>query len=355
MQRALVILTVILLVTVSLGVGALAAHWPFWRRAWQWQADSAGWPARLAGPVRVLHGGADALHLTFREDETLAAVAAAGDSHALMVASGDGGVDAWFAPGIDAHSVVDGRGLATALLAPLFAILGDIHPGLLDRPVGASLDEWRGNARGAITPRQLFWQLSGLPAGNPDPFNPFSARAQLAAGPDFERAALAWRPAWPPGTHFEESPANAQLLSLVAARVDGAAYAEVLERRLWSRFAAGDGIALLDHRRGGIAAHCCVKASLADWLRLALLLAADGRISGSALWATGFIEELGAASPVHGSFGLGFQLVPLPEGRIALALGSGGRHMLIAPHARIALLWIGEGQPPDGLERLLVP
>src|SRR5690606_38850018 len=133
--------------------------------------------------------------------------------------------------------------------------------------------------RGAITPRQLFWQLSGMPAGDFEPLNPFNTRAQLVAGPDFSRAAMRWQPVWPPGSHFEQSAVNAQLLALVAARLQGATFASLLEERLWSRVAAADATVMLDHRRGDMAAHCCVRASIGDWLRLALALAADGRIA----------------------------------------------------------------------------
>ena len=113
---------------------------------------------------------------------------------------------------------------------------------------------------------------------NSSPLNPFSSRAQLAAGPDFSRAAMRWQPVWPPGSHFEESPVNAQLLALVAARLEGVTFASrvaeapVVARR--GRRRLGDAGS---SRAGDMAAHCCLRASIGDWLRLALVLAADGR------------------------------------------------------------------------------
>lgn len=352
MQRLLVTLTVTVLVAVSLGVGALAANWPFWRRAWQWHAAAGGWPAQLVGPQQRVRGGQAALPLTFQQDETLAGVAATASTQLLLQASADGQVRAFFGPGWDEAAAVDGRDLSPLVLAPLLAVLAEQAPGLLDAPIGARLAAWRDSPRGLITSRQLFWQLSGLPAAAGQWLNPFAAAAQLHAGPDFTRAALHWRATYPPGTHFEVSPVNAQLLAMVAGQAGGAPYAQVLEQRLWSRFAADEAWLLLDHRRGAAAAHCCLRASVGDWLRLGLLLAADGRSGEARLWEPGFLAELFRESPVHSGFGLGFEVLGSP--RRLLAAGSAGRRLVIDPDGHAVLLWVGEGQPPGGMEQLLL-
>jgi CubicO group peptidase (beta-lactamase class C family) len=353
MQRTLVIAAVIVLVVACLAMGTLAAHWPFWQRAWQWQVGGTGWPATITGPVRVLHAGRTAPALQVRIDPALADIARSASTQALLRAGADGRIDAWFAPGIDAATLVDGRGFTPLVLAPVYAQLLAGNAGLLDSPVGAWLGEWSGDRRGPITPRQLFWQLSGMPAGAGSPLNPFAGRAQLQSGPDFGRASLHWQPVWPPGSHFEESPVNAQLLALVASRIDDEPFGEVLEKRVWSRLAGADAMAMLDHRGGDMAAHCCLRASIGDWLRLGMVLAHDGRFGDRTLWQPGFIAQVAAASPVHAGQGLGFQLLmPQPE-QTLLAAGSAGRQMLVSPTASMAVLWIGEGAPPPGLARLL--
>ena len=70
MQRMLVTATVIALVLVSLGIGAIAAHWPFWHRAWQWQTAAGGWPAQLAGPTFVLPPSASPWPLQLTVDKS---------------------------------------------------------------------------------------------------------------------------------------------------------------------------------------------------------------------------------------------------------------------------------------------
>jgi Beta-lactamase len=345
MQRALVIIAVFLLVAAALGVGALASHWPFWNRAWQWQQAADGWPA-LPGPTQVLRGGMHALPLEMPADAALGRIAGSAATRILLQAGVDGRGGSFYAADANAQTRVDGRGLATGLLAPLYALLGRAHPGLLDMSLGASIDSWRDGPRGAVTPRQLLWQMSGFPAGDFRPLNPASRRAQLASGPDFERAALHWRLSYPPGSHFEQSPVNAQLLAVLAARLGAAPYAQLLEELLWSQMAANDAIAMLDRPRGTIAAHCCLTAAAADWLRLGLLLASDGRVGARQLLPPGFVAELAADSPVHAGFGLGYRLATDPAAGRILILETSGRQLLVSPVLRSALLWVGEGAPP---------
>lgn len=351
MQRMLVIFAVILLVTASLGVGALAAHWPFWRRAWAWHTAPGAYPDSLPGPSVTIRGAAAPVPLTLVPEPAFASVAATGRSHALLLAGPGEPVRAWFAPGWSLETAVDGRGLTTALLPALYGVLARHDAGLLDAPVGGVIEAWGEDRRGPITPRQLLWQLSGLPARAGSALNPFGVRAQLASGPDFNRAALRWRATYPPGTHFEESPVNAQLLALVAALTLDTSYAGLLERELWSRFAAGDAELLLDHRRGAAAAHCCMVAPLGDWLRLGTVLAGHPGAAGPLLPAD-FRQQLAQASPVHADYGLGFRLERSASAGAVLVLQSEGRLLRIDQGSGSVLLWVGEGDPPAGLDAL---
>lgn len=352
MQRTLVILALSVLVAVALGLGVLASHWPFWARAWQWQQAEDGWPADLPGPERILHGGTSALPLHLVTTPVPADVA--GDAtQILLVAGADGAGTAYFAAGFSANSVINGRGLTAGLLAPLYGMLVAAHPGLLDAPSGDYIERWRADSRGSITPRQLLWQLSGLPAGHFMPFNPASSRSQLASGPDFDRAARHWKQTWPAGSHFEDSPVNAQLLALIASRLEGIPYAQLLEQKLWSQIAGADAAGMLDHLRGDISAHCCLRATAADWLRLGLLLTDDGRIGAKQLMPKGFVNDMASDSPVHPGYGFGYRIVESHVAGRLLVLETTGRQLLVAPGLRRALLWIGAGLPPAGLHRLL--
>lgn len=310
MQRVLVILAVIVLVTASLGVGAMAANWPFWRRAWAWHAAGTGWPQALPGPHAILRGG-DGAPLQFNAAGDDLAASATGANTELLLRVRGAAADGWFAPGVDAATPVDGRGLTPVLLAPLFAQLETAHPGITDQPVGAWIHAWRQDARGALTPRELLASLAGgidaPPA--PTPLNPFSVRARLASGPGMQRAALA---AYEATGTADRRAAAAQILAGVAAAADGRSFTAVLQQHLWSGVAADDARLPLDRRNGHAVAHCCLLATAGDWLRLGL-------------------HQAATASE-------------------AQVIATGGRALVVAPGA--AVLWVGSGPAPAGLAAL---
>jgi CubicO group peptidase (beta-lactamase class C family) len=364
MQRALIIVVMVALVIAAITAGALAAHWPFWQRAWQWHVATAAlpearWPEKLAGPTRTLQPAAQPISLSIAVDPSLEAASQTGTSQAgtthLMVGDSDGRTRAHFAAGVDGRTPVDGRGLSNGLVVLLYgALMHDGRMNLLDEPVGNTLAQWHDDPRGAITPRQLFWQLSGL-AGTPfRPLNPFSPLAQLASGPDFQRAVLRTPLRYPPGSHFAESTANAQLLALVASSLSGESHGDALQRLLWSRVAADPATGLLDRRRGELAAHCCFIASAGDWLRLGLLLANHGRAEGLQILPEEFVDEVATVSAVNPGQGLGFQVMAGADGKRLLQLATTGRRLMVAPDSGGALLWVGVGEPPGGLADLLL-
>jgi CubicO group peptidase (beta-lactamase class C family) len=351
MQRTLIVIAMLALVVAALASGTLAAHWPFWQRAWQWHSAAQGWPEKLVGPMRTLQPAAAAVQLTIDSDPL---VQGAGTS-VLMVADATGHTRAYFAAGMDQRSSIDGRELSIALQVVLFgALMQEGRARLLDEPLGNLLVQWKDDPRGVITPRQLFWQLSGLAGGPFRPLNPFSPLSQLASGPDFQRAVFRTPLRYPPGSHFEPSLANAQLLGLVAAQLTGEGYATAVERLVWSRLAAQPATGLLDRRRGEMSAYCCFSASAGDWLRLGLLLANSGRNREQQILPVDYLRQVQTSSPVNPGQGLGFALVKADAGRQLLQLATTGRRLLLAPDSGSALFWAGTGEPPASLAALLL-
>jgi CubicO group peptidase (beta-lactamase class C family) len=355
MQRALIVIVMLALVVVAIATGALAAHWPFWQRAWQWHSAPQGWPAKLGGPTLTLRPAAAPAVLTIAADPSLATLARGTGTSILMVADGAGHVRAFFTPGVDERTPVDGRGLSNALLVLFYgALIQQGRAQLLDEPVGNMIAQWRDDPRGVITPRQLLWQLSGLSGGPYSPLNPFGPLAQVASGPDFQRAVLRTPLRYPPGSHYAASPANAQLLALAAARLTGESYGAAFERLVWSRLAAQPATGLLDRRRGEMAAHCCFTASAGDWLRSGLLLANSDRNRDQQILAPEFLAQVATSSPVNPGQGLEFLVVKGAEHRQLLQLATTGRLLILAPESGLALFWAGTGEPPAGLTALLL-
>jgi hypothetical protein len=353
MQRVLLVIVLLTLLAASLAVGSFAAAWPFWSRAQAWRTAPGNWPSPLPGPGRSLQGSSPAQAPVVGIDAGFADGAGMQGTQVLLVADGPAAVRGWYAPGFDERSEVDGRGLATGLLPLVYAALEPAHPGLLDQPVGQHLREWAADPRGAITPRQLMWELSGLAGGTRRPWNPFDPQAQLLAGPDFMRAALAVRQQFPAGTTPVASPANAQLLALLAGRLSAQPYADVLESALWRRFAADQARAVLDHRRGEIAAHCCITATARDWLGAAMLLAQQGHVGMRTVLPPAPLAAIGVDHPVNPGQGLVWR-IERRDGVDFLLLRSTGRLLAAAPVSGKALFWSGEDElPVDVVARLL--
>lgn len=353
-------MTVVALVVFALAAGTLVANWPFWKRAWQWHVAPEGWPEHLAGPTVRIAAGDGFLPLRVVRDANPDRNEAGANratpnlaTEILLVGDISGQVAASFGEGHGTGSVIDGRGLAAVLPAMVLAVAAP-DTSVLDVPLRSHLAFPEGDPRGSITPRQLLWHLSGLRDGPFVPLNPWSSRAQLASGPDFDRAAMQARLRYPPGAHFEEAPANTQLVSMLVARLSGVSYARSLEN-LWSRFAQVEAAGLLDHRRGQMAAHCCIRAAAMDWLRMGLLVAAGGKVGEIPVLPGGHLAQMTVGSPVHPSQGFGFRLGGEGAGRQLLIVETQGRRLSIAPHTGRSVLWVGAGTPPEWLDDLLLP
>lgn len=350
MRRLLIVLCLIVLVVAAMGVGLLAADWPFWQRAWAWQTSSMGRPPdALPGAARTLAAtgavplaaGSMGTQQPLSADRLAALTALAGQqpTAALLVAQRDAVLFESWGASTDPASLLAGGELSSAWLAPLYGVAAATRPGLLDEPVGDYLPEWRDDPRGLITPRQLFWHVSGLEVPDFAPLNPFSDRARLASGPNFVRAALAFRAELPPGGFFRRSPADMQLLALVLQRATGSDVGDYLESALWLPLGAGTAQVMLDRRGGNIAAHCCFAATARDWLRLAQLLADDGLSGGRRLLPAGFVTQIARQSPVHPGAGLGLRVETGPAGTRLLVMEGAGRWLVAAPGRGIAVAW----------------
>ena len=353
MQRVLLIMAMLSLLAVSIAVGVLAAHWPFWSRALAWQDSPDGWPTSLPGATLQLRGATHPLPLVVTADAALESPARESLAQVLMVSDGPGTARAWQHEGA-LNERIDGHELVQGLLPLLIGVLQAERPGLLDEPIGNHIGEWSADPRGRITARQLMWQMSGLDGAVRTHLNPFSAQAQLASGPDFERAALAVRQHYPAGARFEPAAANAQLVAVLASRLGTDGFAGQLESRLWRQVAGSEAHALLDHRRGEIAAHCCFAAAAEDWLRVAMVLAQDGYNDQPALLPQGFVREIARDHAVNPGQGLIWRVLGSEyEGRV-LVLSTPGRVLAAAPGTGRALFWAGRGTFSDALVAALL-
>lgn len=345
MRPLLITASLLLLIVASLATGVLAADWPFWQRAWRWHVAGTAAPEELPGAHLRIAGATTVVDLPL--DVDAAATSAVSNllddeaTEALLVARGNRVLFEYYGAGVDAASRLDGHELSSLPLVVLYGAA--VARGLavpIDGTIGAQLSAWRDDARGAITPRLLLQGLSGLESRAADSaLNPFGKQARLLSGPNFERAALRFRGAWPPGSHFAANGADAQLAAAVLTQATGRPLADLMRDWLVEPLGFESMRVLLDRHRGAMAAHCCLQARARDWLGMALLVAQQGEVGGVRIFDEAYARDIPVSSPVAPSRALGFERVDL-GGSVPGLLAAGARRLLLVDaDSRTAWLW----------------
>jgi CubicO group peptidase (beta-lactamase class C family) len=366
MRRLLTFFTTAILVLMSLGIGLFTADLPFWRRAIDLPLTATESFVPTVGIGDPHPGGADALEAGRNsiDPAALEAVAerarAAGAEALLVMHRGELQLERYYTAGV--HPSPLALRPADFLARPLATIAigiaqadGSIES--LDTPVARWLTEWRDDARGAITLRQLLNETSGLETGadaaavlGSRPFADLSRLPRFATsrgvrlllGNDFESTALGFELEHEPGGFFNVSPVNVQLAAIVVERATGLDYEKFLADRL-HRLAPFAGMeAQMDRRSGMPAAHCCLRATARDALRFAEFLRNDGESVGrdrrTRLWPAGWVAEMRKGSRANPQFGLQLQRLEgvTPE---VWHLGSGkGGGAWIVPEAGLSIV-----------------
>jgi len=333
-RRVMLVVTLVLLVAGAVLLGIVAADWPYYRRvlASTRLQDGGEWREEFYQPVATIDGGGQGAFFPAAGPEgtsidPAALVAAArwaeaNNSDALLVLHRGRLQLERYWQGTGADTLLSGRAMSRSLVGLVYGAAVVDGKLALDDPASRYLDEWRGDARGAITIRQLLQNVSGLEevptAGVPLAADAGAlARAaafvriaadrntRLALGTDFAAAALSFPLAHEPGGRFAFSNANSQLLGVILERATGTPFERYVEQKLWAPLGAGTGEFHMDHASGMPAVYCCFRASPRDWLRLGALLAGDGRANGRAVLPRGWVAQMArGTSTVNPRYGL---------------------------------------------------
>lgn len=365
LRRLLVLIVAAGALTLSVGTGYLAADWPFLHRLWQLPADRSVWREVVRTPVAAIDGGGSRFFPLAGEDGrtidpgALAEAGAWAESHGsealLVLHRGKLQLERYWR-GVTRESLYSVLGASRSLLGIACgrAILeGSIDS--LDSPIERWLDEWRGEPRGAITLRQLLWNVSGLEVPRVVRWTDLLGRSgRLLYGTDLERAALAFRPAHEAGTHFAVSAVDAELLSLVIERATGMRYDRYIAQSVWRAIGAGRAQFALDRRGGRAAAFDGLRAAPGDLLRLGALLAGDGVVAARASLPPGWVAQMARGSVPNPRYGLDAWNVA----DRGLRLAGDGRAIWVFPDEQLVIVRLGDAVPgwdsmqlPDILRR----
>jgi CubicO group peptidase (beta-lactamase class C family) len=174
----------------------------------------------------------------------------------------------------DAQSVVSTQSMHKSVLALLVGIA--IEHGLIgsvDDPAAKYLEEWAGDARRNITIRQMLQQSSGID------FPAFPAVIDMTIGDKLEQITFEQGVLAPPGTQFDYTNINPEVLGLLLERVSGMSYAEYLSKNLWQYISDDDATVLLDTETTRTPrTFCCLDTTARAWLRVGLLHLEHGRV-----------------------------------------------------------------------------
>lgn len=269
----------------------------------------------------------------------------------------------YYGPGTRPFDRLDGQGLGQGLMVLLAGhALQDGTLTDIERPLSTWLPEWAADPRGRITVRQLLEGTSGLdmPPGPP--------------GTDAAAWTLSAPLAAEPGTRFQPSAIETQLLGLALTRAAGKPLARYMAEAFWQPLGARAAEIQAD-AQGVPQLTCCVRATARDWLRLGLLVLDGGTVDNAALVPTRWLDEM--LRPTLFSRNEGWRMrfawpfdrngpvkakEPFTEGDMAFLAGEGGQRLYVSKGRELVILRLGapvadwdESRLPNLVAKSLAP
>ena len=242
--------------------------------------------------------------LAFAEqNDTLALIIARGGRIEVEHYWGDADRDTQFNP----------QSMSKTLAAMLTGIAIDEGAfGSVDDPISFYLHEFRGDARGDVTIRNLLQMSGGLEqiAKDYSPV-PWSRGVRQHFGTRFNHWVLQLDLVDEPGSRFDYNNNETNLLGLVLERAVQQRYPEYLSEKIWQPLGLGPARAYLDRPGGDAMKSCCILSRPIDWLKLGQLLLDDGIYEGKRILPPGWVSEMVAPAATFPGYGYQVWLSPI--------------------------------------------
>ncbi|MEO0463871.1 MAG: serine hydrolase [Pseudomonadota bacterium] len=269
-------------------------------------------------PLEPVAGAPDAAPLP---KSTNAAIAAAGlaeaqayaaerNSSAFLVIK-DGAVVAEHYYGeFDAATPIVSKSLAKPVTALLIGrALVEGHITSLDQPVADFITEWKDDPKRAqIKVRYLLDMRTGmLPQGfSPKPEDILN-RAYLHPRHD-EVIINDYPMTHTPGERYEYSNANSEMVAPLIERATGMRYGDYLTKALLEPIGAMGGDIWVNRTGGTAHSGCCLLLPAESWVRMAMLIMADGVWEGERLLPEGYTDQMRTGTQENPYYGMGVWL-----------------------------------------------
>ena len=208
--------------------------------------------------------------------------------------------------GAAAESLLVSRSLAKPLsVIAVGRAMQEGHIASLDEPAANYFHEWRETPRAEITIRHLLGMRSGLKPQAPAPdIGDILNRAYLH--PRHDEVIINDYPLTDePGSRYEYSNANSELVAPLVERATGVDYEDWVSQEVLAPIGAAGGQVWMNREGGTAHAGCCWLLPAESWLRLAILLINDGEMRGRRLLPEGYVRAMTTAAPQNPHAGLG--------------------------------------------------
>ncbi|MEO0463877.1 MAG: serine hydrolase [Pseudomonadota bacterium] len=263
-----------------------------------------------------------------------------------------------YAEGVSGATPSASASMMKSVIALLYGIaIEDGVIGSIDDPVGDYLAEWKDDARGTITLRQLMTMSAGL--GQSD-------FLKILLAPDIGAVALELEKTGEPDAEFAYNNAITKVLTLVLdrklAEAGKGGVLPYLQSELWCPL--GNGVAQVWVDASGKArGYAGLHAGLADYARIGEMIRKGGRAGGKQIVPEAWIAEMAKPSKANAQYGLQVWLggewnekrsysaanpikIPHKEAFVAKDIvyfdGFGGQRVYIIPSKRLVIARFGE-------------
>lgn len=162
----------------------------------------------------------------------------------------------------------------------------------LDQPLSYFFHEWRGTAKEPMTVYDLLSMRSGLKRQSP--YNgPKDVMRRAYLHPRHDEIILRDYPlTHEPGSRYDYSNANGELVAPLIERATGVRYADWLSQQIIEPLGAQGGSIWLNRTGGTAHSGCCSLLPAQSWVKLAQLILQRGKWGDRQLLATDFVDAM---------------------------------------------------------------
>jgi len=175
----------------------------------------------------------------------------------------------------------------------------------LDQPVSDFLIEWKGTDKDAIKIRHILRMTSGLLRQNRAP-TPQDVLNRAYLHPHHDEVIIHEYPLVDePGSRYEYSNANSEIVAIIIERATGQKYQDWLAQQVLAPLGAEGGKIWLNRENGMAHSGCCAGLTSETYLRLAIMIAQEGEFDGKTILPKEFISEMTTPSLQNKYAGMG--------------------------------------------------